>query len=75
MIGAKLRQLRKERNYSFRKLAQKTGISHSFICDVEHGRSNPSIESLRTLAKALEVPPEFFLREMVVDNDQNGGSL
>lgn len=71
MIGVKLRQLRKQRDYSLRMLAKKTGLSHSFICDIEHGRCNPSIEKLGIIAKALDVGPEFFLSEMVVEDDQN----
>ena len=69
MIGPKLRQLRKERHYSLRMLAQKTGLSHSFICDIEHDRCNPSIENLKVLAKALRVKPEIFLSDEVVEDD------
>ena len=69
MIGKKLYILRKKRGYSLRKLAELTGLSHSFICDIEHGRSNPSINNLQVLAKALEVKPEIFLGDVVVNND------
>ena len=37
-----------------------TGLSHSFICDIEHGRSEPSLETLRKLAIALNVNPEIY---------------
>jgi len=69
MIGATLGQLRKQQNYSLRALAQATGLSHSFICDVEHGRSNPSIETLRVLAQALGVTPDIFFRDTVAEYD------
>lgn len=69
MIGIKLQQLRKQRGYSLRTLAKKTGLSHSFICDIEHGRCNPSIEKLGIIAKALEVRPEFFLTDLVATDD------
>lgn len=71
MIGSRLRQLRNQQNFSLRALAQATGLSHSFICDVEHGRCNPSIETLQTLAKALGVKPEIFFSKVVVDHDRN----
>jgi transcriptional regulator with XRE-family HTH domain len=71
MIGAILRQLRKERSFSLRKLSQMTGISHSFICDVEHGRSNPSIDNLQILASALGVPARIFLKEPVAAADHS----
>lgn len=71
MIGAILWQLRKQQNYSLRALAQATGLSHSFICDVEHGRSNPSIETLQVLAQALGVTPDIFFNKMVAKYDHN----
>ncbi|MCL6479740.1 MAG: helix-turn-helix domain-containing protein [Peptococcaceae bacterium] len=70
MIGAKLRQLRKQRNYSLRTLARLAGLSHSFICDIEHGRCNPSIENLQVLSNSLGVKPEIFLSSEVANNDR-----
>jgi transcriptional regulator with XRE-family HTH domain len=63
MIGAKLRQLRIERKYTLRQLSQKSGISHNYICDVEHGRSEPSLAKLRLLASALEVSEDVFFKD------------
>lgn len=60
MIGNKLHQLRKQRGYSLRELAKKTGLSHGFICDIEHGRCNPSLEKLSIIAKALDIRLDFF---------------
>lgn len=72
MIGTKLRQLRMQHNYSLRTLARLTGLSHSFICDIEHGRCNPSIDNLRILATVLEVGAEIFLGDVVANNDRVG---
>lgn len=72
MIGAILRQLRQEQKYSLRMLSQKTGLSLGFICDIENGRCNLSIASLRKLASALGVSADIFLKDPVGDNDQNG---
>jgi transcriptional regulator with XRE-family HTH domain len=69
MIGTTLRQLRKQQNFSLRALSQATGLSHSFICDIEQGRCNPSIKTLHILAKALSVKPEIFFSKAVVDYD------
>lgn len=70
MLGEKLQMLRKQRNYSLRTLAKLTGLSHSFICDIEHGRCKPSIDNLCVLADALEIRPEIFFSIKVVDSDQ-----
>jgi transcriptional regulator with XRE-family HTH domain len=71
MIGTRIRQLRNQKNFSLRALAQATGLSHSFICDVEHGRCNPSIETLQVLARALGVKPEFFFSNVVANHDHD----
>ena len=71
MIGEKLMQLRKQKGYSLRKLAEITGLSHSFISDIEHKKSSFSFKTLLSLSKALEVKPEFFLAEMVANHDRS----
>lgn len=71
MIGSQLRKLREQEKLSLRKLAQKSGLSHSFICDIEHGRCNPSIESLRVLARALGVSPENLLGSVVANSNHS----
>jgi transcriptional regulator with XRE-family HTH domain len=64
MIGVKIRQLREQQNFSLRKLAKITGLSHGFLCDIEHGRCNPSIKTLTIIASALRVKPESILSNL-----------
>lgn len=71
MIGNTLKRLRKQRGFSLRKLAELSGLSHSFISDIENYRCNPSIESLQKIASALNVKPHIFLSDVVVENDQH----
>lgn len=73
MIGKQLRQLRMAKGYSLRELAKISGLSHSFLSDIEHDRCNPSLCSLYKLANALEVKPEIFLQKEVVINDHTTG--
>lgn len=54
-IGDKLKQLRKENKLTLKELHNKTGISISFISDIENKRRNPSIDNLKVLANALNV--------------------
>lgn len=70
MIGQRLKEIRKKRKYTLRKLANLTGLSHGYIADIERGRCNPSLKSLTKLAKSLGVKPEYFLAEMVGEDDQ-----
>ena len=55
-IGARLRQLREEKGISLRALAQATGLTPSFLSQVERDLAEPSIKSLRQIAQALGVP-------------------
>ena len=52
-VGEVVRALRQARGLSLRKLAAESGISASFISQVENGQVSPSISSLRRMAGAL----------------------
>ncbi len=52
----KLRDLRKSKGLTLKELSTKTNLSISFISDIEHNRSNPSISTLKILCNALDVP-------------------
>ncbi|WP_206811845.1 cupin domain-containing protein [Paradesulfitobacterium ferrireducens] len=56
MIGEKIRKFRLEKNLSLKALADKTGLTSSFLSQVERDIADPSINSLRKVADALEVP-------------------
>ncbi|MBE6047773.1 MAG: helix-turn-helix transcriptional regulator [Clostridium sp.] len=62
-IGDKLKKLRKENNLTLKELHNKTGISISFISDIENKRRNPSIDNLKVLAKALNTSVSELLGE------------
>lgn len=59
-VSNKLRNLRNENNLTLKELSAKSGISVSFISDIENRRRNPSIETLKTLADALSVSVNDF---------------
>ncbi|HHW01671.1 MAG TPA: helix-turn-helix transcriptional regulator [Thermoanaerobacterales bacterium] len=63
MLGEKLKKIRTEKNLSLRELGKLAHISHSFIADIESGRSNPSLSTLEAIAKALGVPVNYFLSD------------
>ncbi|MBN9623766.1 MAG: cupin domain-containing protein, partial [Actinobacteria bacterium] len=62
-IGARLAELRKEHRYSIRKLAERAGVSASLISDVERGKVEPSISTLKRLSDALGTTLTFFFSE------------
>lgn len=54
-VGGALRQLRGERGLSLRALGARSGLSPSFLSQIERGVADPSITSLRRLAEALNI--------------------
>jgi len=54
-VGERLRELRRRRRATLRTVAERSGLSESFLSQVERGRSNASIASLRRIAEALGV--------------------
>jgi transcriptional regulator with XRE-family HTH domain len=54
-VGERLRLLRQSRRATLRTIAARSGLSESFLSQVERGRSSASIASLRRIADALGV--------------------
>ena len=52
-LGARLRELRKEKGLKLVALANKSGVSLAYVSEVERGRKLPSLEVLDRLAGAL----------------------
>jgi transcriptional regulator with XRE-family HTH domain len=56
-IGARVKRLRSQRGLSQYALAKHSGVSQPYLWELEAGqKTNPGIETLRKLAKALGVP-------------------
>lgn len=47
--------VRAEKNMSIRALSEKSGVAKSHIQRIEAGETNPTIETMCKLAKALDV--------------------
>ena len=55
-LGQIIRELRHEREWSMRTLAEKSAVSLTFISEVERGTKEASSEVLECLANGLDVP-------------------
>ncbi|MEH7436755.1 XRE family transcriptional regulator [Neobacillus drentensis] len=62
-IGKKVEKFRKAKGLSNRELATIAEITPSMLSQIERGLANPSIQTLKVLAKALDVPTFSFLLE------------
>jgi transcriptional regulator with XRE-family HTH domain len=62
-IGHRIRMRRQELGLSLRELAGRVGLTASFLSQIERDLASPSIESLRKVSDALDVPIFHFLIE------------
>jgi transcriptional regulator with XRE-family HTH domain len=54
-IGENIRRERKKKNITQKELGEKVGISNTYLSDMEIGRTNPSIKTLRKIAQGLDI--------------------
>jgi transcriptional regulator with XRE-family HTH domain len=73
LFGRNLKRLREMRNISQFSLANMTGLTTSFINDIENSKRGISEKTLAKLASALDVTPyRFFLPEKIPDDSFSG---
>ena len=71
LLGEKVMAARKAANFSQQAVAKKTGLSRSYICDIENGRYRPSIKALVKIASVIKLDLNF-LSEMTEIQDDAG---
>jgi transcriptional regulator with XRE-family HTH domain len=63
-LGPRIRSLRRARNETLRELAEKAGVTESFLSQVEREVTSPSIASVQRIARALDLAiAELFVEE------------
>src|SRR5947199_10376091 len=55
-IGRRVRARRTSMGWTLREVAERSGISPRFLCDLEAGKGNISVARLADVADALDVP-------------------
>ncbi len=71
-LGNDVRGLRKSRGLTLSELALKIGRSVGFISQVERGLSSPSIDDLRAISAALDVPTSWFFANESQNEEELG---
>lgn len=51
----RLKELRTLRNMTLKAIAERSGLSVSYLSDIERGRTTPSFNTLELIAEALEM--------------------
>ncbi|MBR1753009.1 MAG: helix-turn-helix transcriptional regulator [Ruminococcus sp.] len=67
--GSRIWKLRKERGLTREKLAEMADISVQFLADIEKGRKNMTVTTLRKLSSALMVTTDYIVNGTI--NDEN----
>src|SRR5580658_8221170 len=62
-IGREVRRSRAKRGMTRRQLAQASETSERYLAQIESGTGNPSVNVLRAIAQALDVPCAALLPE------------
>ena len=62
-VGARIKQLRETKGYSINKLANKAGVSQSYLRDIELGSKNPTVAFISLLCEQLEINLKDFFND------------
>lgn len=68
-IGEKIAQYRKSKDLSIRELAKMAEVTPSLLSQIERGLANPSVNSLKSIANALNAPLFIFFTSEVIKED------
>lgn len=60
-FAGNVRRLRSKKKLSQKALADRVGISVSYVSMLERGQRSPPLETIEKMAKALGVPPAVLL--------------
>lgn len=72
MIGAKIRQIRRQKGISATNLAKEIGLPLTSLSNIEREVSkNPSFYTICKIAKVLEVPIDYLAKQYKEVNDEN----
>lgn len=61
VFGFKLRHLRQERGLPLEELARRSGLSKSYLHDLEKGKKYPKVDKIQDLARGLEVEYDYLV--------------
>ncbi|MDI9504055.1 MAG: helix-turn-helix transcriptional regulator [Erysipelotrichaceae bacterium] len=61
-LGIRIRKLRVDRGWSQLDLSLEANINRNYICDLENGRRNPTLEMIIRIADAFEIEISELLK-------------
>ncbi|GAB6159373.1 hypothetical protein JCM39194_25740 [Desulfotomaculum varum] len=67
----KLQKYREDQGLTQAKLAEKSGVSQAYICELEQGKKQPSVFIVKKLAKALGISVSKLLEDDEIPKASN----
>ncbi len=64
-IGRKIQYFRKKNDITLKELAEKIHATPSLISQIEHGKANPSLATLKAIADVFNVPIGLFFENEI----------
>ncbi len=61
-LGDRIREFREARKWTQDKLAEETGLSKSFISEIENDKRTPSADNVLKISNALTVSLDYLLK-------------
>lgn len=74
-LHERLRELRKERHLRLRNIAEQMNISVPYLSDLERGRTNPSLDTLQSMAAAYGISVKDLLTGIEGYDETTAGAL
>jgi transcriptional regulator with XRE-family HTH domain len=59
-IGGRVKHLRSLKNWTLQELFERSGVSKSYLSELENGKSSPTATVLQQIADAFNVPVTMF---------------
>ena len=63
-FGEKIRAVRERRGLTLREVAERAGVSESLVSQIERNRVSPAIDTLLSLADALDIDFEYLFSDL-----------
>ena len=61
-LGENLKKIRTEKNITQTALAESLDVDKSFVSNIENGKTNPTLSTISSIAKALSVSTNELLK-------------
>lgn len=71
-LGAFIRAQRELASLSLRQLSDMADVSNAYLSQIERGLHEPSVRVIRSVARALGLPPEVLLSQAGLADEETG---